>query len=129
MLYESGAKSAKKEEKPKKRRGAAASPFSNLTCGKLLNGKPCGARLVRMCYNNDVSGYKDDRCAEAEGLDPKAYKEHYNDSYPVWRCSRNAMGVYAKEEDPLVQKKDGICPSGSSHDCDLEMSFMDMISR
>ena len=66
----------KKEEKPKKRRGAAASPFSNLTCGKLLNGKPCGARLVRMCYNNVVSGYKDDRCAEAEGLDPKAYKEH-----------------------------------------------------
>lgn len=129
MLYESGAKSAKKEEKPKKRRGATASPFSNLTCGKLLNGKPCGARLVRMCYNNVVSGYKDDRCAETEGLDPKAYKEHYYYSYPVWRCSRNAKGVYAKEEDPLVKEKDGSCPSGSTHECALEQSFMEMLYR
>ena len=55
MLYESGTQSAKKEDKPKKRRGATASPFSNLTCGSLLDGKPCGARLVRMCYNNVVT--------------------------------------------------------------------------
>ena len=48
MLQESGTQSAKKDDKPKKRRGSTASPFSNLTCGSLLDGKPCGARLVRM---------------------------------------------------------------------------------
>ena len=129
MLYESGTQSAKKEDKPKKRRGATASPFSNLTCGSLLDGKPCGARLVRMCYNNVVTGYRDHRCVEAEGLEPADYKEHYYYSYPVWRCSRNAKGVYAKEDDPLVKEKDGSCPSGSTHECALEQSFMEMLYR
>lgn len=130
MLYESGAQSAKKEEKEeksKKRRGSTASPFSNLTCGSRPDGKPCGARLVRMCYNNVVPGYKDSRCAEAEGVDPAAYKEHYYYSYPVWRCSRNATGVYAKKDEPLVKEKDGSCPSGSTHECALEQSFMEML--
>ena len=129
MLHESGTQSAKKEDKPKKRRGATASPFSNLTCGSLLDGKPCGARLVRMCYNNVVTGYKDHRCVEAEGLEPADYKEHYYYSYPVWRCSRNAKGVYARADDPLVKEMDGSCSSGSTHECALEQSFMEMLYR
>ena len=129
MLHESGTQSAKKEDKPKKRRGATASPFSNLTCGSLLDGKPCGARLVRMCYNNVVTGYKDHRCVEAEGLELADYKEHYYYSYPVWRCSRNAKGVYARADDPLVKEMDGSCSSGSTHECALEQSFMEMLYR
>ena len=129
MLQESGTQSAKKDDKPKKRRGSTASPFSNLTCGSLLDGKPCGARLVRMCYNNVVTGYKDHRCVEAEGLEPADYKEHYYYSYPVWRCSRNAKGVYARADDPLVKEMDGSCSSGSTHECALEQSFMEMLYR
>lgn len=129
MLLESGTQSAKKDQKPEKRRGSTASPFSNLTCGSLPDGSPCGARLVRMCYNNAVTGYKDSRCVESEGLDPGEYKEHYYYSYPVWRCSRNAKGVYAKEDDPLVKEKDGSCPSGSTYECALEQSFMEMLYR
>ena len=82
-----------------------------------------------MCYNNVVTGYRDHRCVEAEDLDPEEYKEHYYYSYPVWRCSRNAKGVYAKTDDPLVKKMDGSCPSGSTHECALEQSFMEMLYR
>lgn len=111
--------SAGKDEKPEKHRGAAASPFSNLTCGKLIDGKPCKARLVRMCYNNVVPGY-------AGGLRAgKEDKERYYYSYPVWRCSWNVKGTCCKRDNPPGTG----CQSGSIYECALEQSFMEMLYR
>lgn len=129
MFKEQGVKASRADTEEKKKRGSTASPFTNLTCGADHGGSPCGARLVRMCYNNRLSSYTDDRSIAAQGLDPAEYTEHYYYSYPVWRCSRNASGVYAKKDDPLVMERDGSCPSGSTYECALEQSFMEMLYK
>lgn len=115
------AQAAGRDEKPKKRRGAAPPPFSNITCGNVSHGKPCGARLARMCYNNVLPGYGGGRNAKREGAEAGGHKERCYYSYPVWRCARSAKGACGGPE--------GGCQSGPIYECALEQSFMEMLYR
>lgn len=118
MLLERGSKSSDKTTEPKKRRGSRASVFTNLTCGELQEGRPCGEKLFRIGYNNELKDYTDSRSLAAEGLDTAGYTERYYYYYPVWRCTRNAQG----------KKKTGArCSSGSTYECALEQSFMETL--
>lgn len=105
---------------PGNRCGARAPVFSCLRCGVLHNGKPCGAKLFRVGYNQTLSNYTDGRSIASEGLSPADYQERYYYYYPVWRCTQSARRK--------VQAGAG-CPSGSICECALEQSFMEMLYR
>lgn len=114
MLMAHGNKPKSKNEEPKKQHRTSTSVFTNLTCGKMINGRICAETLSRMGYNNTIKDYTDSRSLVAEGIDRAEYTERYYYYYPVWRCTRNA------------QEKDNIsCTSGSTYECALEQSFME----
>lgn len=113
MLLDRGAKSNDRTAEPKKRRGSRASVFTNLTCGEMVSGRPCGEKLFRIGYNNALPGYTDSRSLAAEGIDPEGYSERYYYYYPVWRCTKNGQGASHG------------CTSGSTYECALEQSFME----
>lgn len=118
MLLDRGAHSNDKTAEPKKRRGSRASAFTNLTCGELQEGKPCGEKLFRIGYNNELKDYTDSRSLAAEGMESAGYTERYYYYYPVWRCTKNAQGK---------KNADTSCSSGSTYECALEQSFMEAL--
>lgn len=124
------------KDAPKRHRGNTASPFTNLVCRACSNStstgtvaQTCSARLVRMCYNNIIHGYTDSRCAAAEGLDPKDYKERYYYSYPVWRCPQKPKGIHTEKTAPSVNERNKNNSPGSIYEYALEQSFMEMLYK
>lgn len=115
----------------------ASSPFinlvcaQNLICGNAIHGdNQKDKQLVRMCYNQTVRNYSDERSAKAEGLNPDHYKERYYYSYPVWRLKSSKKADDKSKFSPSGQTN--LCLSDSSpvnsvYECALEQSFMEML--
>lgn len=111
-LGERGATNKKTKEKFKG--GQRKSPFYNLTCGEIIDGKECGECFLRMTYSGTAKGYRDER---SEGFDPETQLEKYMYAYPVWRCKRK------------VKKMIPECSSMVIQECALEQSFMELLYR
>lgn len=117
ILCSGRVKKTKDGEKAKE--GPKGSPFFNLICGAVTDGKECGEEFFRMTYSAVAGGYRDER---SEGFDPAVQLEKYIYAYPVWRCKRKYRYCRQKQ-DPA----ESTCPSTVLRECALEQSFMEML--
>lgn len=113
----------KKKNGERAKEGPKGSPFFNLVCGAIVDGKECGEGFCRMTYSGIAKGYRDERSA---GFDHRTQLEKYTYAYPVWRC-RGKLRKKADEDNGLERNCN--CPSTVIQECALEQSFMEMLYR
>lgn len=128
ILTNRGRKFADKQGEEKKKKGAKKSPFANLFCGEIMDGKECGNSFARITYSKRAKNYSDDRGLAAQGDNSEGCREIYSFAYPVWRC-RSKFRQNRKDSSKGSKECCCVkpCSSGLIHECAIEQSFMEML--
>lgn len=131
ILNERGNRTSRKKAAADGRSLPNKSPFGNLFCGTIRDGKPCGAPYYRADYQAAAKNYTDERSCAGEA----GFRDKYRFTYIIWRCSSkrgkapdgtdNVLGSRYE----LKVQDDGRCPSSGVYEVAVEQSFMEMLYR